>query len=763
MNMRVFVVNSAGKIELPIENSKHGLCLFNNSLLLEISEKKNIIVETSYENYSIEETGMFRFPIKWDKNNKSNVVIRCGNSILKYQFNLEGVNPPPEEDMENLLKFSTQMGDNFMFGKEYAIEELFDVIRTDKVSLIIEKTPYIGYDDQSLLKKIAQTVPMVMDICSHPKQSLRTEEAILDVNLVKRINSRTMEHLASHSEHWKARTLNGLIPNRLRADIFEDEINIYENLFFRMAVDDILKYVHRQVVSIEKTIEQNDNAIDWNAYGEELYDYKRIRIFKQLLPDYDLQEREHENSLLRTLLEQWTKLEKNFSTVEVSQFFRRIDKKKHISRNIKPTNILKKDSRYNALYRLWCEIQRKIVQEQNASKEINGVDGVILSNCYSMYIASLLLYSFKLLECQLDPTSKFVITVYGEMLIDATFKAEHMQYRVKSELNEYGTLDIIITFIEKVSYDYVIPAPVLNFTSDIKKKLPANTEFDEINKKLIFHSKPTDKEQRELKNLFHLSNSAKKGMSDYEKNAKDVADKIWRKELEELFLSGNIRDAKSETLRINPQYVLLDNSETSIEKYTNMILDSTKCACVYMFPIELSEYKKNIKSDKILYRLLNYGEKYHEDDAKTWGNYRTGIIPISQSEINSAQRLMKLISLHSSRLQIKWRKNRIICPICGSTDCHQESDNNWLCKNPDCGVIFGRTKHAEGCGEYYEWTRPHVDIKAKDIVFGDTMNLMLRKEIIFDHLTITDFEFEKQIDGKIRYIPVCPKCGKRTY
>ena len=38
---------------------------------------------------------------------------------------------------------------------------------------------------------------------------------------------------------------------------------------------------------------------------------------------------------------------------------------------------------------------------------------------------------------------------------------------------------------------------------------------------------------------------------------------------------------------------------------------------------------------------------------------------------------------------------------------------------------------------------------------------MLKKELIFDRLTITDFELKKQTDGTVRYIPICPKCGKR--
>ena len=762
MRMRVYVENAAGSTELEKKVGKHGLSLYNNLLRIESDASTEITVEINDKQYEMNKSGRKTCPIIWDENNKCDVSIRYGTNILKYQFWLEAVMEPPTDTIDNLLRFIAQMGETFSRNQDYGVEALYDAIRTDKVALIIKKTPYTGYDNTSLLNEITKTVPMVMDICSHPKQSLRTEETILDVNLVKRINSRTMEHLSAHSEHWKSRTLNGLIPNRLRAEILEDELNIYENLFFRMAVDDILKYVHKQARSIEKTMEQNDNTINWNAYGEMLGDFKRMQLFQKLLPEHDLQEREEENSKLLPLHLQWSKLERNFSTVESSHFYRSIDKKKHISRNIKPTNILKKDSRYNALYRLWCSIQRWNVQEENQSKGILKEDGFSLNSVYSIYVSSLLLYAFKLLDCQVNKASKFRITDAGEMRIDAVFTTSHMKYIVKSESNPFGTLDITITFVEKVKYEYVIPSEALRSIDDIKNKLPENTKLEEREGKLIFYSKPSETEQRELKTIFHLSNSAKKAIGNEEKKDKMAADKVWRRELEELFSSGKIRAARSETLRINPEFVFLEHSETGIEKYTTHLLDNTMDSCIYLFPMELSEYKKNIKSERILYRLLNYGEKYYEGDAKSWGNYRKGILPVAQSEINSLQRLMKLISSHGSRLQIKWGEKQVVCPICGSTNCSKESEDNWYCKNPECEVLFGKTKHAEGCGESYEWTRPKMNLKSENVALDDTMARMLRKEILFDRLTITDFEFEKQADNRIKYIPVCPKCGKRS-
>ena len=107
---------------------------------------------------------------------------------------------------------------------------------------------------------------------------------------MKRINTNALSHLSSHTEHWKARTLSGLIPKRLRADIIEDEINIYENLFFKMAIDDISDYVTAEILSLQKSMEKNSIAIDWERYGNVINDYRRGELIdRYVITDFEIE------------------------------------------------------------------------------------------------------------------------------------------------------------------------------------------------------------------------------------------------------------------------------------------------------------------------------------------------------------------------------------------------------------------------------------------------------------------------------------------
>ena len=67
---------------------------------------------------------------------------------------------------------------------------------------------------------------------------------------------------------------------------------------------------------------------------------------------------------------------------------------------------------------------------------------------------------------------------------------------------------------------------------------------------MVFHADPGSEEKRALKNVFHLGNAAKKGMSKEDVRRKDEADAVWRPELENYFASGAIRRAHSEEIKI---------------------------------------------------------------------------------------------------------------------------------------------------------------------------------------------------------------------
>lgn len=741
------ITSSIGKIEL------QSYC---SALIVKKDEREKVLFDDGAESFELTEEETV-IPIYLNASNEKRISVKSKSESHRYQLVYSGVSDINQVDVLNMLHFINSVNDVFKGDKAYSVTEIINAIEDGQISLLVVKEPLTGYDDESLLRKIGETIPMIMDICSHPKNSLRTEEAVLDVNLVKRINSNTMKHLSSHSEHWKARTLNGLIPNRLRAEILEDDINIYENLFFRMAVLDIEKYIVAQVRALEATIKQNSNVIDWEKYGGKLNDYKRRTIFNQLLPKFDVSDKQFENELMDSLMQEWIKYEQQISTIEASQFFRSIDKKKHISRNIHPTNIIKKDSRYNALYRLWCDIQKDAIGDQISkgfSDELIEWRGAY----YDMYVAFMLIYVLKLMGCTFDDKSYFVTNYADDIEIHASARGAGILYEIDTIKDEVGYKRIRLTFVEDYYYDYQVTNNCMEFEGFFAM-LPEGVEYLSDKGCIRFKTRPNEAAEKELKKLFKQDINVKKADKGYQQRL-DKAELEWRKEMEQLFSGTKLRQPQKEQLVLVPQMLVYENNNESVLKNTSKQINLAGDNSIVIVPIELDKYS-GIDDIKAINRMLSFGEKYVEEDAPSWGNYKRGLAPISQSDIASAQRMMKIVSLFSAKMIMRWNEEMTQCPICGENDIEKMDSATWKCRNYECGVLFGKTKCADGCGNYYDWTRPSIDIDEEDLLIDSELERLLMKETIFDRLTITDFDFVPYSGTKMKYVPICPMCGKR--
>src|SRR5574344_1459809 len=84
--------------------------------------------------------------------------------------------------------------------------------------------------DLSWIKNIEDTLPHVEKIIEHPKISTKTTSDVVPLELRKKINSESVQHLASHAQFVKTVDKNGNVtPEKLLNIFVEYEYNIYEN------------------------------------------------------------------------------------------------------------------------------------------------------------------------------------------------------------------------------------------------------------------------------------------------------------------------------------------------------------------------------------------------------------------------------------------------------------------------------------------------------------------------------------------------------
>lgn len=759
--MKVELVNNFGICEeLALKNMVYNISIYMSCIRVTVNSELVNGIRINREIFSYEiNDNIIVIPCLFTIENICIIEINYNNENLRYTLKYDKSIAIDIKIIESLGDFHRRTVEWIGEGR-FNIDELTQGIEDGKINLLQMLDPLTGFDNESFLKDIKNTIPFALNICTTPRQHLRVEDEILDIELVKNISPASLKHLASHSEHWKAKTIKGLVPSRMLAQVYEDDINIYENIFFRIAIEKILVYIGEKDTEVKKALVQKNSLIDWEQYGNMLSDYKRGEMLRKLLPDYNFDEEDFRREEFKELITILEKLEKGLSSIISTSFYQSINRFKNIQFPIQPTNIIKMDNRYNELFKLW----NKMVDLKLNDKKQYDLTGDTINDInyyYLLYVQVLLVYGLDLLGLKKISDSYIDILDGGLSKLEVGFYNNNFDIRCHTDIS--GNFNKIrIDIIEKINMRSKYPE-ICELVEEIKPFIEI-CEIDPMDSTyIIFKKKPSIEYERQINNIFKTNREYTKKLSSADIKKLDRMDREWRKFFGNIMI--NFKEAKKFSINVYPILASLGEDEIDLRKNTKMLLDSVikttdKLASesnIFVMPTDLYKFEK-IENNTLINRLINYGESYDIKESSEWGSYRVGIIPISQTEINSTQRLIKLLSIHLNRLAIEWGLAEDSCPLCQSSDIIKRDQNTWECRNHDCGILWGTTRCSKGCGELFSWIRPAIGISKSDIQEINPLKLILKKEVIFDRLTITDFDFIQE-NEIIKYVPKCPKCG----
>ena len=139
----------------------------------------------------------------------------------------------------------------------------FDYYIINKYSLFIVHDNY-DFDMQAkMLDKLEYTLPSIKRIFAKPIIHLSEKDEILPVEKVRLINSKTITHIASHSELWSDVTERGIKPSKLLTNTYQDNYSIYENILFAKTVDCMLQYLRRNMREL-KSLMTSCSTLEFN-------------------------------------------------------------------------------------------------------------------------------------------------------------------------------------------------------------------------------------------------------------------------------------------------------------------------------------------------------------------------------------------------------------------------------------------------------------------------------------------------------------------
>lgn len=224
---------------------------------------------------------------------------------------------------ENLLK-NTILQLNKYLEKHLFINDFYDNLP----SLELGSLQSFSYkEDQDFFDKISTILNVVLSIIAHPHISNKGENVVLRSELVGNLTNEHFQKTIKDPSVWKEKNLE-MVPEYVHYSQYTDELNIYENQFIRLLIDTIDKEIKKYLDFYTSLIPSLENKM-------------QIEII--------------ENNDVEKALTRIEQLNRKLSYILNTYFYKELSKEKHISKQIKPTNILLKDRLYNRCFRFYRE------------------------------------------------------------------------------------------------------------------------------------------------------------------------------------------------------------------------------------------------------------------------------------------------------------------------------------------------------------------------------------------------------------------------
>lgn len=215
---------------------------------------------------------------------------------------------------------------------------------------------------QAIDEQIYKRYVHLIHACRKPRQLLKTDLEKLPVGRAKRIPPRALEYLASHSEDWKRKTVHGIEPTHVIAEVIEDQLNIYENRVAAELVDRIAAYLNQRLSELEKIKALLDDRSNFQSAFSQNATFRladRISsLWGKIFQDLSLSRSTHD------LRDQLASVRRSIIALKKSILYRSIPKKREIKQELHHTNIFDNDPHYREVAELW-----RVWHESGDSKE----------------------------------------------------------------------------------------------------------------------------------------------------------------------------------------------------------------------------------------------------------------------------------------------------------------------------------------------------------------------------------------------------------
>ena len=197
--------------------------------------------------------------------------------------------------------------------------------------------------------RIEEELQHLEAVCRKPRTHIRHEVERELVGRARRIARDAPQWLAGHTEDWHRRTLTGIQPRHIRAEIREERWDLYENRIAVRLVDNLVVWLrrrHAEVRRIKDDILTRVKELDDTARGGSRH---RARRIYSLWGAWDTGWQEVAERTLRRI----ERLLYKVLALQDSSLYKQVSQQAQVPRTLRMTNLLNTDDHYRGVARLW--------------------------------------------------------------------------------------------------------------------------------------------------------------------------------------------------------------------------------------------------------------------------------------------------------------------------------------------------------------------------------------------------------------------------
>lgn len=239
-----------------------------------------------------------------------------------------------------------------IIGDETSLTRFLAALRGGKNEVLHNQISQNIVLDDSWIIRIEDALYSMEQIVRNPRKFIAEYSLIVDVAKARRTNTKTVRHLASHSQFVESIEKNGDVrPKKLLVTESDEDLAIYENRFICALVNRLTQFVeqrHRDLIGkLDVSRKTNVGFKTEFNYGANKFACDIQMKVEEPPEDSSL------NSVNQGLFDRVEVIRRRLRVLQSTEFVTKLSKQKPVRPPIQKTNLLMKNVDYNNCYKLW--------------------------------------------------------------------------------------------------------------------------------------------------------------------------------------------------------------------------------------------------------------------------------------------------------------------------------------------------------------------------------------------------------------------------